>query len=135
MNILFCTGVKSNFVTEKGYHMQHNFSFLFYLKKPKGYSAGAVPIYLRITVNGRRSEIATGRECLSEKWNARAGRVFGTKEDTKTLNVHLDTLQNKLYKIHRELIDEGDVISAEAIKNKFTGKSERPRSINTSIYF
>ncbi|WP_325386321.1 hypothetical protein, partial [Mucilaginibacter sp.] len=36
--------------------MKTNFSLLFYLKKPKNYQAGLVPIYLRITVNGKRSE-------------------------------------------------------------------------------
>ncbi|HAO08915.1 MAG TPA: recombinase [Chryseobacterium sp.] len=109
--------------------MQHNFSFLFYLKKPKSYLSGAIPIYLRITVNGKRAEITTGRECLPEKWNANAGKAIGTKEETKALNIYLDTLQNKLYKIHRELIEETALISAEVIKNKFTGKSERTRSL------
>jgi hypothetical protein len=36
--------------------MKTNFSLLFYLKKPKNYQSGLVPIYLRITVNGKRSE-------------------------------------------------------------------------------
>jgi predicted small integral membrane protein len=29
-----------------------SFSLLFYLKKPKGFTTGEVPIYLRITVDG-----------------------------------------------------------------------------------
>jgi hypothetical protein len=32
--------------------MKTNSSLLFYLKKPKNYLKGAVPIYLRITVDG-----------------------------------------------------------------------------------
>jgi hypothetical protein len=43
--------------------MKTTFSLLFYLKKPKNYEKGIVPIYLRITVNGKRAETTSGREC------------------------------------------------------------------------
>lgn len=43
--------------------MKTNFSLFFYLKKPKNYENGRVPFYLRITVNGQRAEITSGREC------------------------------------------------------------------------
>lgn len=61
--------------------LEKTFSLLYYLKKPKGYSKGLMPIYLRITVDGIAKEITTGRECLPERWNSRAGRMMGTKED------------------------------------------------------
>ncbi|WP_316820494.1 hypothetical protein [Pedobacter gandavensis] len=38
--------------------MKSNFSLLFYLKKQKNYVSGNVPIYMRITVEGNRAEIA-----------------------------------------------------------------------------
>ena len=34
-------------------------------------------IYLRITVDGKRSEVTTGRECDPEKWNSKAGHAVG----------------------------------------------------------
>lgn len=60
--------------------MKTNFSLLFYLKKPKNYQNGNVPIYLRITINGKRAETSTGRECEPTLWNSAAGRFKGTKE-------------------------------------------------------
>jgi hypothetical protein len=45
------------------FNMKTNFSLLFYLKKPKNYTDGPVPIYLRITVAGKRSETTTARSC------------------------------------------------------------------------
>jgi Arm DNA-binding domain len=77
--------------------MKTNFSLLFYLKKPKNYQTGMVPICLRITVNGKRSETTTGRECEPSLWNSIAGRLKGTKEDTKSFNAYLDTLQKQVY--------------------------------------
>ncbi|MDB4900809.1 MAG: recombinase, partial [Mucilaginibacter sp.] len=38
-----------------------NFNLLFYLKKVKGYESGNLPIYLRISVDGNRSEATIGR--------------------------------------------------------------------------
>ena len=65
--------------------MKTNLRMLFYPKKQKNYDKGLVPIYLRITVNGKRSEVSTGRECDSQKWNSKSGRMMGTKEETRNL--------------------------------------------------
>ncbi|MFC5282472.1 Arm DNA-binding domain-containing protein [Pedobacter alpinus] len=57
--------------------MLTNFQVLFYLKKPKHYLSGPMPIYLRISVDGKRSEISIGRSCLPSSWNPHAGRSKG----------------------------------------------------------
>lgn len=104
------------------------FGLLFYLKKPKQYEKGALPIYLRLTVDGRRAEVATKRSCEApEKWNSAAGRMTGNKEAIKILNAHLDILQSKVYETYKDLLQEGKTITAEAIKNKLQGVTERPK--------
>ena len=77
--------------------MKTNFSLLFYMKKPKNYVKGAAPIYLRITVQGKRSEITAGCSCEPSRWNAHAGRCNGNKEEVKSFNAYLDNLQAKVY--------------------------------------
>lgn len=109
--------------------MQSNFNFLFYLKKPKNYVSGPVPIYLRITVNSKRAEISVGRECLPEKWNSEAGLAIGSKDDVKALNAYLSILQGKLHQQHSLMIAAGETITAEMLKNKVAGKAERERSL------
>jgi len=37
--------------------MKNTFSLLFYLKRPKNYVSGAMPIYMGITVDGVPKEI------------------------------------------------------------------------------
>ena len=73
--------------------MKTNFSLLFYLKKPKNYVKGAVPVYLRITVDGKPVEMSASRKCEPELWNTKAGHMIGTKEDAKTLNSYLDKMK------------------------------------------
>jgi hypothetical protein len=107
--------------------MKTNYSLLFYLKKPKGYKNGAVPVYMRITVDGKRAETTTGRQCDPTRWNASAGRMNGTREDAKTLNTYLDNLQALVLSAHCQLVKTGEVITAEALKNKFHGREEKPR--------
>ncbi|QTE44884.1 MULTISPECIES: hypothetical protein [Mucilaginibacter] len=41
--------------------MKTSFSLLFHLKKPKNYNDDPVPIYMRVTVNGKRAETTASR--------------------------------------------------------------------------
>jgi site-specific recombinase XerD len=109
--------------------MKTTFSLLFYLKKPKIQQNGLVAIYLRITVNGKRAETTSGRECLPANWNSAAGRLRGSKEEVKSFNTYLDNLQTQVYEAHRILTEAGGVITAEAIKNQLMGKSEKFKMI------
>jgi site-specific recombinase XerD len=111
--------------------MKMNFSVLFYLKRPKNYQGGEQPIYLRITVANRRVEMSTGRSCLPEKWNIYSGRALGGKEDDKTLNAYLDSLQSKVNDAHFILLERNEPISAETLKNRFLGKSDHPQLLLT----
>lgn len=106
--------------------MKTNFSLLFYMKKPKNFQKGVAPIYIRITVNGNRSEVTTGRSCTPSRWNARAGRAIGTKEEFKSLNTYLDQLQIKMYDAHAQLMAADETITAESLRNRFQGKVEKP---------
>jgi site-specific recombinase XerD len=105
--------------------MKTNFSMLFYLKKQKNYTSGLAPVYLRITVDGERAEVTTNRECEPEKWNSHSGRATGTKENIKSLNAFLDNLQSDAYEAHRYLHENGKLITAESLKNRMLGKSEK----------
>jgi integrase len=105
------------------------FSISFRLKKQINYESGPQSIYLRITVSKKRVEISTQRECDPSKWNPSVGRARGTKEDSKTLNAFLDSMQQKVYEAHRSLMDNSETITAEKIKNKLLGIAERPKMI------
>ena len=109
--------------------LEKSFSLLFYLKKPKNYLKGSMPIYLRITVDGIPKEISTGRQCDPVRWNVNAGRSYGTKEDVRSLNAYLDTLQTKVYEARRLLIEKNEVITAEALRDVLKGTNEKAKMI------
>jgi molybdopterin converting factor small subunit len=109
--------------------MKTNFSLLFYLKKQKNYESGEVPVYLRITINLKRAEIATGRQCDPKRWNAKSGRMSGSKEDARSVNAYFANLQQKLFDAHSELVRISDTVTAESLKSKFLGRIEKPRML------
>ncbi|MCE7065812.1 site-specific integrase [Dyadobacter sp. CY326] len=109
--------------------LSKTFNLLFYLKKPKNYVGGKMPIYIRITTDGCRFELAAKRDCEPEKWNSQSGRLAGTKQEVRSVNAYLDSLQTKVYEAHRRLIDSGKEVNAESIRNVLLGIEDRPRMI------
>lgn len=109
--------------------MKSNFHLLFYLKRQKNYKEGAAAIYMRITVNGKRSEISAGRDCEPSRWNSQAGRGIGTKEDIRTLNSYLDILHTKVNNAHQQLLIAGESITADNLRNQFMGRAEKRYSV------
>ncbi len=105
------------------------FTLLFYLKKRSNYVKGKLPIYLRVTVDGQRFELATKRYCDPEKWNAASGKQNGTREEARLLNTYLETMQTKVFEVRRQLIEANIEITAEAVKAKLSGVSDKPNLI------
>jgi hypothetical protein len=102
--------------------MRTTLSLLFSLRKPKNYQSGEMPIYLRITVDGQRTELAVSRKCDPERWDALAGRAIGSNANAKALNAYLDDVQFKIYELQRRMSDSDELITAETVKNRFVGK-------------
>ncbi len=109
--------------------MNNNFSQLFYLKGKHFEKDVKVPIYLRLTVNGRRSELSISRKVDPEKWNARTGKMKGTNLTTNQLNSYLDSIRNKINKIHARLMEEDQSFTSLDIKNLYLGKGEKQKML------
>lgn len=102
--------------------MSAKFSLLFFLKRRGGYVGGDLPVYLRITVDGKRAELAIQRKCDPEKWNAKKGCMIGTKDSVKEFNAYLLAFQTKVYEIQRSLLTSDSPLEPEVIKRHLTGK-------------
>src|ERR1043166_8618712 len=104
---------------------ENRFSLLFYLKKPEKYTVGPMPVYLRITVNGIPKELATGRHCDPDRWNSALGRGHGTREEIKSLNVYLESLEYKAHESRRKAVETDAVLTSALLKNMLTGHDEQ----------
>ncbi|MBS1684415.1 MAG: site-specific integrase [Bacteroidetes bacterium] len=94
---------------------------LFYLRKDKPNKNGEVPIYVRITVDGKRSAASVNRYIAEERWNALAGKAKGTSDDIKKLNRHLDIVKKSILEHQGDMLERDKTITAETLKNAFLG--------------
>ena len=106
--------------------MNKTISVHFRLKKRSSYVVGEnLPIYLRLTIDGERTEFSTQREVDPAKWNYAAGRaITSKKEETRQLNSFLETLQSQIYEAQRDLLNKGKEVTVTAIRNKLHGIEE-----------
>lgn len=102
---------------------------LFMLRTSRMNKQDEAPIYVRITVDGERSEVALNRFIDPKKWNAEAGHAKGTTEVVKQLNTYIDIVRNKIYDYQKELLNDNEVISSVSLKNKFLGISEKKMTL------
>ncbi|WP_252737024.1 site-specific integrase [Reichenbachiella agariperforans] len=110
--------------------MNHTFSILFWLQNHKiSPISGCAPISARITVNGKRAELSTGKKTSIDSWNHNTGRVRGNSEEARIINRVLNNLRNKIESIHDELERSEQFISALSIKNIYLGKNNEQHSV------
>lgn len=109
--------------------MKTKVSILFYAKKAKAAANGLVPIYTRITINGKRIELSTNRFVEISKWSTEAGKMKGTSEEARSINNHLDLLKNQIRDAEMEIIHKKTPVTTETIKSKLLGVDERARML------
>ena len=109
--------------------MNKTFSLCFLIKRSKLTSRGLVPIYLRVTIDGRSTELSTKRFIDPEKWNGKGQRHKGFSEEAKSFNCFLETFKQSVYKAYNKLELESEEISIISLKEKLTGKKDKIMTI------
>jgi site-specific recombinase XerD len=109
--------------------MNENISILFYLKRAKVNAQGLVPIFQRITINGKRIDNSTGKFIDPTKWHTEMSKMRGASEEARSINSHLDYLKSKIYDAEKNLIKTDIPINSETLKNKLLGIEERSRTL------
>jgi site-specific recombinase XerD len=109
--------------------MNKTFTLLFFIKKSKIKANGTAPIYLRITIDGIRRDIASKRHIEPEKWNNKLQKVIGLTEEVKSLNRYLKTLEQEVYDAHHNMMKDKTTATASILKAKLQGTDQRARML------
>ncbi|KAB1157827.1 site-specific integrase [Flavobacterium luteum] len=109
--------------------MKTKVSILFYAKRAKASVNGLVPIYTRITINGKRIELSSNRFVEMSKWSIEAGKMKGNSEEARSINSHLDMLRIQIIDMQMELVHKKIPITAETLKSKILGVDEKARML------
>jgi site-specific recombinase XerD len=107
------------------------FSILFWGNKARINKAGELPIYARITVDGKRAEISLQRSVAASLWDQDAQRLKG--EQPRTVNTFLDLTTANIQKIYNHLLSNEKHITAQMIKQRFTGADRDYKTLVEAI--
>jgi site-specific recombinase XerD len=101
--------------------MRSTFKILFYLKRDKQKANGNVPLFCRITVDGKEVRFGMKKDINPKYWDVKAGKAIGRTNEAAEINALVDTVKSGIYKIYRDLQERESCVSAEKIKNVFLG--------------
>ncbi|MCK5443692.1 MAG: site-specific integrase [Maribacter sp.] len=104
--------------------MKDTFSLLFYPKRNDIDKRGKAPLYLRITVNGRRCELSVKRKVALSKWDSTKELIQGKTAEIRELNIHMSNIRTKLFKLYDKLQEEERSITAPLLKDAYLGKKK-----------
>ena len=109
--------------------MKTKITLHFYAKSTKANSNGLLPIYVRLTVDGKRLEFSTKKFVEKSKWSSELSKMKGTTEEARSINSYLDLMKSKVLDAQMELLHRNETLSIENFKNKLLGTEERQRML------
>lgn len=107
----------------------NTFGVVFYLRKYKAKN-DQIPIYARITIDGKRVEIATKRSIQAIHWNGNKGMAKGNRPENRALNTYLEQIRGRMVECYQELFLQKKLITAEAVKNRFLGLDQKEYTVS-----
>ncbi|SHL45311.1 site-specific integrase [Flavobacterium chilense] len=101
--------------------IESSFGLTFFLKVPRKKS-NLRYIYLRIIVDGIPKETSTKRRWDMNRWDQKAERAIGSKEDARIINFFLDAIETKINKYRNDLLYAEHPITSQKIIDFVMGR-------------
>src|SRR5690606_37418687 len=98
--------------------MKTKITLHFYAKSTKANANGLLPIYVRLTDDGKRLEFSTKKFVEKSKWSNGLSKMKGTTEEASSINSYLDLMKSKVLDAQMELLHRNETLSIENFKNK-----------------
>lgn len=106
---------------------------LFFAKKSRTTSQGTVPIYLRVSIQGKRMEVTINRFVLPNQWSFTTGRVKANIVAAKEINSHLENVRLQIHAYEQEILREGKDLTIQAIRGKWFGTGDIKHTLLEAI--
>lgn len=101
--------------------MRSTFKVLFFLKRDKQKKDGSVPVYCRITIDGKEARFGMKKNIDPKLWNVKEGKAKGKSTESSEINALLEKTKAGIHKIYRDIQERENAVSAEKVKNIFLG--------------
>ncbi|MDE6711848.1 MAG: site-specific integrase [Alistipes sp.] len=105
--------------------MRNTFRILFYLKKNAPLKNGNVPVMVRITICGQRTQLSTHLSVDPRLWCAATGQVAGRGRDACEANRRLADIRYRIEQCYRTLFLDGTLVTPRMVKEAYFGASRQ----------
>lgn len=105
------------------------YGVLIWADRRKINSKGLAPFYARISMHGKRSEFSLNLKVNPDKWNPAIGFLSGSSPEVKRINAQLVEIGNGIAQAYADLSRTDSFVTAEKIRDKFTGVGEVHRML------
>jgi hypothetical protein len=110
-------------------------SLLVMLEKSRLTTDGKAPIFIWLTVDGKRAEMSLGQKVNQKNWNQETGYVRGASIEARLINNAIDAATLKVRQLYDQLCINEDYVSATMVKQAYQGKREREKTLMEVIDF
>jgi site-specific recombinase XerD len=108
------------------------FKVYIYLNNQRSIN-GTSPIYIRVFINGLKSEIATRHFVKQAHWNPKTSQMKSGSPNEITINTYLNDVRAQINQHYFHLVATKSEISAKILKNLFLGLDEVGKSNEKTI--
>ncbi|MBL4657076.1 MAG: phage integrase SAM-like domain-containing protein, partial [Flavobacteriales bacterium] len=112
---------------------ENTYSILFQAKLSKKNRFGKLPIYARVTVNGKRSEISIQRSIEPKSWNSGKGKARSNTEEGRSINEYLEHVRVRLLGHYSDLVKEGKTVTAQKVRDLFLNITSSQHTIMSAF--
>lgn len=95
------------------------------IKRSRKRKDGTCPIYLRITIDGKRTEISTKKTIKENQWDDKFRKIRGNTEQIRQDNLYLQSLLTKADKLQTTMALQSKIPTPREIKDIIFGVEER----------
>lgn len=105
--------------------MSNQVTVYIYARASKANAAGQHPIYVRITIQGKRTEFSTRKFIHPSKWDQKTMKIKGSTEEARSINNYLESIKNKLTQSQVILEYQSVNITLDNFMSAYQGKSSK----------
>ena len=109
--------------------MEPKMTILFIGKKSRTTSHQLLPIYLRVTIEGKRFEVATHRHVEQTEWCPSSGKAKGRSDSAAETNMALDIIKKKVYEYKEQLSVANRDFTVNSLREKWFGQDRNSRTL------
>lgn len=109
--------------------MEPTMNILFIGKKARMTIHQLLPIYLRVTIAGKRFEVSTHQHVKTTEWSPSSGKVKGRSASALEINTALDLIKKQVYDYKDKILTEHRRFTVDTLREKWFGEDRNQRTL------